>query len=96
MNKMKDWKEKALSHAGKEVLIKAVIQAIPSYSMNCFLLPVTTCQEIEKITTRFFWGSTIEDTKCHWTSWEILTTLKAGGGIGFRELHFFNLAMLEK
>lgn len=41
--KMKDWKEKNLSQAGREVLIKSVIQSIPSYVMNCFLLPVTLC-----------------------------------------------------
>lgn len=94
--KMKDWKEKSLSQAGKEVLIKAVIQAIPSYSMNCFLFPITTCQEIERATSRFFWGSTVEDRKCHWASWDILTSSKSNGGIGFKELHFFNLALLAK
>lgn len=94
--KMKDWKEKNLLQAGKEVLIKAIIQAIPAYSMNCFLFPFTICQEIERATARFFWGSTIEDKKCHWAGWDILTTLKAKGGVGFRELHFLNLAMLAK
>lgn len=64
--------------------------------MNCFLLPLTTCQEIERATARFFWGSTIEDRKYHWAKWETLTTSKASGGIGFRELHLFNLAMLAK
>lgn len=67
--KMKDWKEKSLSQAGKEVLIKEVIQAIPTYSMNCFLLPLTTCQDIEQATTRFFWNSTLEDRKNHWAAW---------------------------
>lgn len=93
---MKDWKEKSLSQAGKEVLIKAVIQAIPSYSMNCFLLPITTCQEIERATARFFWGSSLEERKYHWTGWDILTKKKVNGGIGFKELHLFNLAMLAK
>ena len=36
-----DWSEKGLSMAGKEVMIKSVAQALPSYSMGVFKLPVT-------------------------------------------------------
>ena len=35
------WKEKLLSQAGREVLIKAIIQAISTYTMSCFSLPRT-------------------------------------------------------
>lgn len=96
LQKMKGWKEKSLSHAGREVLLKSVIQSIPSYAMNYFALLVTLCQEIEKTTTRFLWGSTVENRKSHWASWNVLTTAKAKGGIGFRELQYFNMAMLGK
>jgi hypothetical protein len=37
--KLKGWKEKFLSRAGKETLIKAVAQAIPSYVMSCYKIP---------------------------------------------------------
>ena len=33
------WKEKYISKAGREVLIKTVAQAIPTYSMSMFKIP---------------------------------------------------------
>ena len=52
--KMSGWKEKLLSIGGREILIKAVAQAVPTYSMGCFLLPKGLCEEIEGM-MRNFW-----------------------------------------
>ncbi|XP_071928203.1 uncharacterized protein [Coffea arabica] len=37
--RLKGWKQKLLSQAGKEVLLKSVIMALPTYVMSCCLLP---------------------------------------------------------
>ena len=44
--RMQGWKEKLLSKARKEVMIKAVIQSIPAYSINLFKLPLSLCKKI--------------------------------------------------
>ena len=53
--KLAGWKEKMLSKAaGKEVLIKAVAQVIPTYTMSCFRLPDSLCEELTSM-IRNFW-----------------------------------------
>ena len=55
-NKLSSWKEKLLSNAGKEILIKSMAQAIPSYTMSCFKLFDALCDELASIVRRFWWG----------------------------------------
>ena len=44
--RIQGWKEKMLSRAGKEVLIKAVAQATPTFAMGCFDITKDLCDQI--------------------------------------------------
>jgi hypothetical protein len=90
------WKEKFLSQAGKEIMLKAIIQAIPTYKMSVFLLPKTLCHDINSMISKFWWGHKEKDSKMVWMSWEKLGRAKEKGGMGFRDLECFNLALLAK
>ena len=54
--KLVGWKEKLLSKAGKEILIKVVAQAIPTCTMSCFKLPDTLYDELMSMMSNFWWG----------------------------------------
>lgn len=82
-DKIKGWMEKLLSYAGKEVLIKAVAQAIPVYSMACFRLPRGICENVMSMIRQFWWGSKRGKRKPCWVSWEVCTKPKCLGGLGF-------------
>ena len=84
--KLAGWKEKLLSKAGKEVLIKAVAQAIPTYAVSCFKIPDSLCDEMTSIIRNFWWGQCKEEQKMAWISWEKLCALKAYWGMGFKQL----------
>lgn len=47
------WEAKLFSQTGREVLIKLVIQAIPTFAMSCFKLPTSLCHEIETLIWKF-------------------------------------------
>jgi hypothetical protein len=67
--KINSWSSKCLSKAGREVMIKSVLQAIPSYVMSIFLLPATIISSIEKMMNSFWWGSGGPNSRgIHWIS----------------------------
>lgn len=93
--RLQNWKKSSLSSAGRDVLLKSVAQAIPTYCMNCFLLPRTLLDELQKMMNSFWWGSKQnEATKIHRMSWDKLSIPKKSGGLGYRNLEGYNLAML--
>ena len=94
--KLQGWKEKILSQAGKEVLLKAVIQAIPTFAMSCFRLPIGLCQDIEMLIRKFWWGQRGDRRKIHWAKWKVFCHPKNEGGLSFKDLCKFNKAMLAK
>ena len=65
--------------------------------MNVFLLPGNLYAELERMMNSYWWG--YEYKSCHsiiWYRWEYLYKLKKFGGLGFKNLREFNLAMLSK
>ena len=97
--KINSWSSKCLSKAGRGILIKSVLQAIPSpsYVMSIFQLPATLITAIERMMNSFWWGHGRSSNRgINWLSWEKLSMHKTQGGLGFKDLSVFNLAMLGK
>ncbi|XP_019160454.1 PREDICTED: uncharacterized protein LOC109157024 [Ipomoea nil] len=95
--KVRSWNAKFLSRAGREVLLKNVIQAMPSYAMMVFLLPLGICKDIETLMNEYWWTGTMENGRgLRWRSWTGLTAPKAAGGMSFRSLREMSLALLGK
>ena len=91
-DRVQGWMEQCLSAGGKEVLIKAVAQAILTFSISCFKLPRGLCQNINGILRKFWWGCRDGKRKTSWVVWDDMTKPKLFGGLGsiwsYLTLHF--------
>ncbi|XP_071912179.1 uncharacterized protein [Coffea arabica] len=62
--KLQSWKNKLLSQAGKEVMLKAVAMAMPTYTMSCFRLSSKMCRDISAKMADYWWGRQKERKGC--------------------------------
>lgn len=91
------WKNKWVSQAGREILIKTVAQALPVYAMSIFLLPKEIIKDFERSLSRYWWGIKENSSSgIYWMNWERLSKHRSAGGVGFRDFGDFNLALLGK
>ncbi|CAN1171502.1 Putative ribonuclease H protein At1g65750, partial [Linum perenne] len=80
--KLSGWKAKTLSLAGRVTLALSALEAIPAYFMQTSILPINTCEEIDRRIRNFVWGTSPEERKVHLVSWEQICMPKDKGGLG--------------
>jgi len=80
---IRNWSGREASQAGREILLKSVAQAVPTYSMSCFLLSETTCRKMKGPIANYWWGGSAGGNHLHWQRWERLTYPKEMGVWGF-------------
>jgi hypothetical protein len=88
--------DRPLLRARKETFLKAVIQAIPTFVMRYFQIPVANCDKMRSTVATQWWGIEEGKRKLHWRSWEWLSAPKKLGGMGFQDMVLFNQAMLGR
>jgi hypothetical protein len=94
--RINSWRGRSLSRAGKEVMIDSILKAIPTYVMSIYLIPESTVKDIERMLNSFWWGGGANNKGIRWLAWDRMIHPKSQGGMGFRDLHAFNLAMIAK
>jgi hypothetical protein len=93
IQRINGWKEKILSIGGKEILLKAIAQAIPVSAMPVLLIPKGVCKSMMDAISQFWWGDDENNNKMDWFAWWKLCYPKNEGGMGFMYFHSFNMSM---
>jgi hypothetical protein len=96
-SRIEGWRAKTLSQAGRLVLIKSVVVALPSYAMSSFLLPNSFCSELDRIFKNFWWGFPAKKARnLSLKAWDSLCIPKVLEGLGLRKMREVNLTLVSK
>ncbi|VVA15574.1 Hypothetical predicted protein, partial [Prunus dulcis] len=94
--KLSAWKSQLLSMAGRITLIQSVVSSIPLYTMQTAKLPQALCEDLDKSSKSFLWGSSENHHKTHLVKWDTVCLPKRLGGLGIKKAALMNQAMLSK
>lgn len=53
ISKISSWQHKFYLCRGKEILIKAVVQVVSTYTMSVFKIPTGICDDIQRVIANF-------------------------------------------
>ncbi|XP_059627713.1 uncharacterized protein LOC132270551 [Cornus florida] len=89
--KVRTMKGDMLSRAGRKTMLKSFMAALPTYTLQCYKIPSSVAKAITSKFRVFWWSGKADGNPINWLIWNSLC-----GGLGFRDLEDFNLALLSK
>lgn len=95
-SKFSSWSSKALSFAGRLLLIKTVISGIITFWCSTFILLKACIKRINSLCGVFLWKGDIEEHHTARVSWQVVTKPKKEGGLGINDLLQWNKACCLK
>ncbi|XP_050222916.1 uncharacterized protein LOC126673008 [Mercurialis annua] len=95
-NKFSKWKGKSLSMAGRLLLIKSVVTSSLLHSFAVYRWPHSLISYIQKCMRNFLWSGSILNRKPVQVPWKNCCLSVKEGGLGIKNLHHLNTAMLSK
>lgn len=95
-SRLSSWSAKALSFAGRLLLIKTVITGITTFWCSTFILPQACVKRINSLCGVFLWQGDIDKHHNARVSWEVVTKPKREGGLGIKNLATWNKACCLK
>jgi hypothetical protein len=94
--RLKGWSFRWLSHAGRLVLEKYVLEAIPVYWMSLAWIPKGVLEIARKLYFKFIWAGTKDQFVAPWVKWNAVAVPKTLGGWGLKNIFLFTKALAAK
>jgi hypothetical protein len=95
-NHLSNWTFRPLNIAARLVLLKSVLQALPTYLFTALAAPVSVIKAIRSLQHNFLWKGHNSNKKWALVGWEKLCKPKKCGGLGIRDPGKMNKIMGAK
>eukprot|EP00253_Pinus_taeda_P019452 PITA_19452 len=95
-SKLKHWSFRWLSRAGRLVLIKSVLMAVPVFWASLTWVPKGVLSQIDKVCSRFLWAGSKSEKVTPWIAWDKVARPKEWGGWGIKNLQCFSQSLAAK
>ena len=91
------WKATLLNHAGRLVLLNAVLDGMPAHLMSALLLPAGTVDALDKRRRAFLWSGQdkVHGSQCL-IAWDKVCISKQDGGLGVKQISVQNACLMLK
>lgn len=93
-NRIKDWRNKSLSFAGRLQLIQLVLSSMHVYWASIFILPSSIVQDLEQLMRGFLWNYGNGARGKSKVAWDVVCLPNHEGGLGIRRIVSFNNALI--
>jgi ribonuclease HI len=95
-NRLSNWTFRPLNIASRLVLLRSVLQALPTYMFTALAAPKKIIKAIRNLQRNFLWNGHQPNKKWALISWETLCKTKSQGGLGLRDPGKLNQVMGAK
>jgi hypothetical protein len=95
-NRLRNWTFRPLNLASRLVLLKSVLQALPTYLFTALAAPKKVIRAIRSLQRNFLWSGHHSNKKWALVNWDKLCMPKSQGGLGLRDPGKLNQAMGAK
>lgn len=96
VNQLEGWKRKWLTLAGRLMLLKSVLSALPIYSMMALKIPEKVIRCINRGMRKFLWNGKEAKDKIPLMAWDKVCQPKLTRGASLRKWTFLNEALGAK
>jgi exonuclease III len=95
-NRLNNWTFRPLNIAARLVLLKSVLQALPTYLFTALAAPASVIKAIRRLQRNFLWQGHNSNKKWALVGWEKICKPKNCGGLGIRDPGKMNKIMGAK